>query len=154
MYQLNRFLDPNLLVSLKATRNSVPVPRHWCFKRKYLQGKRGIEKAAFDLPDFIKKTGIMEMRAALQEKEVEKNMKSKMREKVRPKLGKIDIDYQKLHDAFFKWQTKPRMTHHGDLYYEGKEFEIRLKEKKPGDLSDDLRTALGMPVGPNAHKGN
>merc|ERR1712226_443201 len=70
--------DPNLLVSLKATRNTVPVPRHWCFKRKYLQGKRGIEKAAFDLPDFIKKTGIMEMRAALQEKEVEKNMKSKM----------------------------------------------------------------------------
>merc|ERR1712113_1032525 len=69
--------DPNLLVSLKATRNTVPVPRHWCFKRKYLQGKRGIEKAAFDLPDFIKKTGIMEMRAALQEKEVEKNMKSK-----------------------------------------------------------------------------
>merc|ERR1719167_1058666 len=144
--------DPNLLVSLKATRNTVPVPRHWCFKRKYLQGKRGIEKAAFDLPDFIKKTGIMEMRAALQEKEVEKNMKSKMREKVRPKLGKIDIDYQKLHDAFFKWQTKPRMTLHGDLYYEGKEFEIRLKEKKPGDLSDDLRTSLGMPVGPNAHK--
>merc|ERR1712228_1136071 len=34
----------------------------------------------------------------------------------------------------------------------GKEFEIRLKEKKPGDLTDDLRTALGMPVGPNAHK--
>ena len=106
----------------------------------------------FDLPEFIKKTGIMEMRAALQEKETEKGLKSKMREKVRPKLGKIDIDYQKLHDAFFKWQTKPRMTGHGDLYYEGKEFEIRLKEKKPGDLSDDLRTALGMPVGPNAHK--
>merc|ERR1719278_2276080 len=98
--------DPNLLVSLKATRNTVPVPRHWCFKRKYLQGKRGIEKAAFDLPDFIKKTGIMEMRAALQEKESEKGMKSKMREKVRPKLGKIDIDYQKLHDAFFKWQNR------------------------------------------------
>ena len=44
------------------------------------------------------------------------------------------------------------MTNHGDLYYEGKEFEIRLKEKKPGDLTDDMRTALGMPVGPNAHK--
>merc|ERR1712223_2336684 len=144
--------DPGLLVHLKSIRNTVPVPRHWCFKRKYLQGKRGIEKAAFDLPEFIKKTGIMEMRAALQEKEEAKGMKSKMREKVRPKLGKIDIDYQKLHDAFFKWQTKPRMTYHGDLYYEGKEFEIRLKEKKPGDLSDDLRTALGMPVGPNAHK--
>lgn len=45
-------------------------------------------------------------------------MKSKMREKVRPKMGKIDIDYQKLHDAFFKWQTKPKLTIHGDLYYE------------------------------------
>merc|ERR1719507_909160 len=144
--------DPRLLVHLKSTRNTVPVPRHWCFKRKYLQGKRGIEKPPFDLPDFIKKTGIMEMREALHEKEDAKTMKSKMREKARPKMGKIDIDYQKLHDAFFKWQTKPKMTGHGDLYYEGKEFEIRLKEKQPGELTDDLRTALGMPVGPNAHK--
>ena len=39
------------------------------------------------------------------------------------------------------------MTIHGDLYYEGKEFETRLREKKPGDLSDELRRALGMPTG-------
>ncbi|XP_041970128.1 splicing factor 3B subunit 2 [Aricia agestis] len=144
--------DPRLLVHLKAHRNTVQVPRHWCYKRKYLQGKRGIEKPPFDLPDFIKKTGIMEMRASLQDKEETKTLKAKMRERARPKLGKIDIDYQKLHDAFFKWQTKPRMTIHGDLYYEGKEFETRLREKKPGDLSEELRTALGMPVGPGSHK--
>lgn len=60
--------DPRLLVHLKATRNTVPVPRHWCFKRKYLQGKRGIEKPPFELPDYIKATGIMEMREALAEK--------------------------------------------------------------------------------------
>ncbi|XP_064205404.1 splicing factor 3B subunit 2 isoform X2 [Anguilla rostrata] len=144
--------EPKLLVHLKATRNTVPVPRHWCFKRKYLQGKRGIEKPPFELPEFIKRTGIQEMREALQEKEDAKTMKTKMREKVRPKMGKIDIDYQKLHDAFFKWQIKPKLTIHGDLYYEGKEFETRLKEKKPGDLSDELRIALGMPVGPNSNK--
>ncbi|XP_066903922.1 splicing factor 3B subunit 2 [Halyomorpha halys] len=144
--------DPKLLVQLKAHRNTVPVPRHWCFKRKYLQGKRGIEKPPFDLPDFIKKTGIMEMRSSLQDKEEQKTLKAKMRERARPKMGKIDIDYQKLHDAFFKWQTKPRLTIHGDLYYEGKEYETRLKEKKPGDLSPELRQALGMPTGPNAHK--
>lgn len=46
------------------------------------------------------------------------------------------------------------MTIHGDLYYEGKEFETRLREKKPGDLSEELRTALGMPVGPGSHKVN
>jgi splicing factor 3B subunit 2 len=137
---------------VKATRNTVPVPRHWCAKRKYLQGKRGIEKPPFQLPDFIRRTGIMEMREALQEKEQNKTLKQKMREKVRPKLGKIDIDYQKLHDAFFRWQTKPRMSIHGDLYYEGKENETRLKDKKPGILSEELRVALGIPVGPTADK--
>jgi splicing factor 3B subunit 2 len=33
------------------------VPRHWSQKRKYLQGKRGIEKPIFKLPDFIEATG-------------------------------------------------------------------------------------------------
>jgi hypothetical protein len=56
-----------------------------------------------------------------------------------PKVGRMEIDYQVLHDAFFKFQTKPKLTIHGDLYYEGKEFEITLKEKRPGHLSDDLK---------------
>lgn len=144
--------DPKLLVHLKATRNTVSVPRHWCFKRKYLQGKRGIEKPPFELPDYIKATGIMEMRQALTEKEDQKTMKAKMRERVRPKMGKMEIDYQLYHDAFFKLQKIPKMAIHGDLYYEGKEFETRLKEKKPGNLSDELRIALGMPIGANAEK--
>lgn len=29
--------DPRLLVFLKGYRNTVPVPRHWCQKRKFLQ---------------------------------------------------------------------------------------------------------------------
>ena len=60
--------DPKLLVHLKATRNTVTVPRHWCAKRKYLQGKRGFEKPPFELPDFIKRTGIQTMREAVAEK--------------------------------------------------------------------------------------
>ena len=51
---------------------------------------------------------------------------------------------QVLHDAFFRFQTKPPMTRPGDLYYEGKEFEVKMKEKTPGQLSADLRSALGM----------
>lgn len=27
-----------------------------------------------------------------------------------PKMGKIDIDYEVLHDAFFKYATKPKLT--------------------------------------------
>lgn len=41
----------------QALRNTVSVPRHWSQKRKYLQGKRGIEKPPFKLPDFIEATG-------------------------------------------------------------------------------------------------
>jgi splicing factor 3B subunit 2 len=67
-----------------------------------------------------------------------------MREKVQPKTNKIDIDYQVLHDAFFRYQKKPDMTQFGNLYYEGRELEVKLKAKRPGDLSDELKRALGM----------
>lgn len=136
--------DPRLLVYLKASRNTVPVPRHWCHKRKYLQGKRGMEKPPFQLPDFIADTGIARIRESVLESESLKKSKQKARDKMTPKMGKIDIDYQVLHDAFFKYQTKPKMSSHGDLYYEGKEYEVDMKEKKPGVLSEELVTALGM----------
>ncbi|XP_078427418.1 proline-rich spliceosome-associated (PSP) family protein [Wolffia australiana] len=139
--------DPKLLVYLKSYRNTVPVPRHWCQKRKFLQGKRGIEKQPFQLPDFIAATGIEKIRQAYIEKEDSKKLKQKQRERMQPKMGKMDIDYQVLHDAFFKYQTKPKLTSHGDLYHEGKEFEVKLREMKPGLLSHELKEALGMPDG-------
>jgi splicing factor 3B subunit 2 len=136
---------PWLLVDLKAYRNTVEVPRHWSQRRKYLQGKRGIEKPPFELPEFIRNTGISDMRTAVLEKEESQKLKQKARERVQPKMGKIDIDYQVLYDAFFRYQTKPRLNGHGDLYYEGKEYEVDFKERKPGHLSKQLRIALGMP---------
>ena len=45
---------------------------------------------------------------------------------------KLERRPQVLHDAFFKWQTKPLLSTHGELYFEGKEFEVHLKEKRPG----------------------
>lgn len=123
------------------------MPRHWSQKRKYLQGKRGIEKPPFQLPDFIAATGISRLRDAYQQKEDQKKLKQKQREKMQPKMGRVDIDYQVLHDAFFRFQTKPKLTIQGDLYYECKEFEVQLKEKRPGQLSDELKRALGMPEG-------
>jgi len=139
--------DPNLLVYLKSYRNTVPVPRHWNQKRKYLQGKRGIEKPPFALPEFIAATGISKIRQTIQSKDDTKSLKQKAREKMAPKMGRMDIDYRVLHDAFFRYQTKPKLTGFGDLYYEGKEFEIHLKEKKPGVLSEEIKKALGMPEG-------
>ena len=41
--------DPRLLVHLKSYRNTIPVPKHWCQKRKFLMGKRGMEKPPFQV---------------------------------------------------------------------------------------------------------
>ncbi|XP_058227123.1 uncharacterized protein LOC131335672 [Rhododendron vialii] len=142
---------PELLISLKSYRNSVPVPRHWCHKRKFLQGNVGIEKQPFRLPEFIAATGIKKIREAYIEKEdkSDKKLKQKQREKrIHPKMGSIDVNYRVLEDAFFKYQTKPKLTAFGDVYYEGKEFEVELdREMKPGMLSELLKEAFGMPEG-------
>lgn len=139
--------DPKLLVHLKAYRNVVPVPTHWSLKREYLSSKRGIEKPAFSLPKFIQETGIAEMRDAVLEKQNEASLKQRQRERVQPKMGKLDIDYQKLYEAFFRFQTKPELTRYGEVYYEGKEYETNLRHLRPGELSDELKEALNMPPG-------
>lgn len=139
--------DPRLLIQIKAQRNVVPVPSHWSLKREYLSSKRGVEKAPFSLPKFIQETGIAEMRDAALEKQEQSSLKQKQRERVQPKMGRLDIDYQKLYEAFFRFQTKPELTRYGEIYYEGKEYETNLRHLRPGDLSDELKEALGMPPG-------
>ena len=139
--------DPRLLVHIKSYRNVVPVPTHWALKREYLSSKRGIEKPAFSLPKFIQATGIAEMRDAVLEKQDSASLKQRQRERVQPKMGKLDIDYQKLYEAFFRHQTKPELTRYGEVYYEGKEYETNLRHLRPGELSDELKEALNMPPG-------
>lgn len=71
-------------------------------------------------------------------------VREKLKERMNPKLGKIDIEYSVLHDAFFKYQTKSQLTVFGDTYYEGKEDESKAKQFKPGLVSEGLRMALGI----------
>jgi splicing factor 3B subunit 2 len=139
--------DPRLLVHIKSYRNVVPVPGHWALKREYLSSKRGVEKPPFALPKFIQETGIAEMRDAVLEKQDQASLKQRQRERVAPKMGKLDIDYQKLYEAFFRFQTKPELTRYGEVYYEGKEYETNLRHLRPGELSDELKDALNIPPG-------
>ena len=133
--------DPKLLIYFKCLRNTVPVPSHWAQKNQYLQGRRGQIRDPFKLPDFIESTGISHIRNVEDEK---KGLKQKLRERMTPKLGRLDIDYQVLHDSFFKYQTKPPLSLHGEVYYENKEFENRMKNFQPGRISQNLRSALGI----------
>lgn len=135
--------DPCLLVYLKSLKNTIQVPKHWSQKRKFLQNKRGVLKPPFQLPEFIEATGISKIRDNIANDR--KSLKTKARERMQPKLGKLDIDYQILHDAFFKHQTKSNLTIHGDIYYENKEYENKMKIYKPGRISEKLRVALGIP---------
>jgi len=136
--------DPVFLLELKGAEGGVEVPRHWCMKRKYLQGKRGVEKPPFALPDFISRTGITTIRSQTQEEEGKASLRQRGRSRAAPKMGRMDVDYRVLHDAFFKFQTKPPMTGFGDLYYEGKEYEKKGRDYTPGVITDDLKMALGM----------
>lgn len=45
--------DADFLIHLKAVPGTVPVPRHWGRKRKYLQGKRGFEKPPFQVCMYV-----------------------------------------------------------------------------------------------------
>lgn len=160
--------DPRLLCQLKELPNTVPVPRHWSRKRKYLAGKRGFLKRPFDPPSYIKDTGIQEQRDRVRMEDAAKRLKVKAREKMHPKLGRMTVDYESLYNAFFKEQTEPEnLSTHGDLYWEGKElssFNVSAnatataiasssedrpttskKEMSPGHLSWELREALGLP---------
>lgn len=143
--------DPDFLIALKAIPHTTPVPFHWGRKRKYLQGKRGLEKTLFKLPDFIIKTGIANIRDTAMEEEEKQNAKQTNRGRVNPKMGSMDVDYKILYEAFFKYQTKPKnLTSWGDLYYEGKELETNTDIKPGGTLSKSLQIALGMGGSKNA----
>ena len=140
--------DPLFLVWLKSQPNVVQVPRHWSSKRKYMANKRSVDRVPYRLPDYVEATGIAKIRAAVIQKEQEKSLKARQKEKIRPKTGRMDIDFKVLHDAFFKYQTKPgNLLGFGDLYYEGREQETRFTGKLPGKISAALREALGMPDG-------
>ncbi|KAF2092913.1 DUF382-domain-containing protein [Rhizodiscina lignyota] len=139
--------DPLLNVAIKSHRNVIPVPLHWSLKREYLSSKRGIEKPPWSLPKFLQDTGISEMRDAVLDKQADATLKQKQRERVAPKMGKLDIDYSVLRDAFFRFQVKPELTRFGEVYYEGKEYETNLKHLRPGEISDELKEALNMPPG-------
>lgn len=107
--------------------------------------QRGFEKPPFKLPDFITRTGITEIRDTVADDEANMSARQKNRARVAPKMGAIDVDYRTLHDAFFKYQTKPsNLSRFGEIYYEGKELEVNMDIRPGGSLSETLREALGM----------
>lgn len=57
----------------------------------------------------------MESRDRLKKQEMAKRSKTKRNQMRRPRLAKLDLEYEALYDAFFKYQNKPNLTIHGDL---------------------------------------
>ena len=85
--------DPNFLIYLKEYRNTIPVPSHWSHKKKFAEYSRKSDKMPFALPEFIENTGIAKIRAQMREKEAGRALKQRVRDRMNPKLGRIDIDY-------------------------------------------------------------
>ena len=114
--------DPVFLVYLKASRNTVPVPRHWGSKSAYLSRQTDRPPATYVVPPFIEVTGVGAMR----------NGNWNLKELARPFL-----------------QANPAtpgmpLLGHGDVFYDGKDIRSLRKAFTPGVLSEALRSALGM----------
>lgn len=63
--------------------------------------QRGFEKPPFQLPDFIVKTGITDIRDTIASEEESMSIRQKNRMRVAPKMGAIDVDYRTLHEYVF-----------------------------------------------------
>ncbi len=83
--------DPLFLIWIKQIPNSIPVPAHWNQKRKFLQYKRGLHKPPFRLPEYIENTGIGRARELTSNAGM--SLRQRMKERMRPRVGKVDIDY-------------------------------------------------------------
>ena len=95
--------DPFLLLYLKGLKSTVEVPKNWEYKKKQFFFKKGLYKQLYKLPTYIENTGISKLRDPVAEKNTMRMIRIKLKERMNPKLGKIDIDYDVLHDAFFKY---------------------------------------------------
>ncbi|GFR07851.1 uncharacterized protein TNCT_119421 [Trichonephila clavata] len=93
--------------NLKVSSNVIFVPHHSCFNRKNSLDKRGVEKHALELHDFIKRFGIMRRRQALRERT--KTTKAKLHKRVRLKLRLREYS-QKLQNSVFKRRVQPEVT--------------------------------------------
>lgn len=134
--------NPIFNLEIKTSKNLIPIPKHWLNKKRYLHLKRGIESTTYTLPEYINSIGISKLRDP--DSIDNRILKVKGKDKVNPKINKLDLDYNSLYDAFFVYQVKPKMSLFGEMYYEGKEIEEKMKIYKPGRLSNELKTALGM----------
>lgn len=147
--------DPRLLVYIKSQHNMIGIPPHWKSNKSLLKQRRAFEdNGPFELPKFIQDTGILEMRDSSGRDE-DTSMKDRMRQRVQPKMSQLDLDFNKLYDAFFKYQTKPELLKYGQIYKDGmdisKLFEIeRMSSYRPGKLSKTLKEALGMDIRSNS----
>ncbi|AMD20235.1 HDL509Wp [Eremothecium sinecaudum] len=146
--------DPWFLANIKSAKNIVPVPSHWQTKREYLSGRSLLEKKPFELPDIIKLTNIEDMRNSMPDAgQGDASLKKDARSRVRPRLGKLDLDYSKLHDTFFRlgrnWKPDLLLPY-GDQYYENRNLEQEVmwasmrRKYRPGRLSAQIRKALGL----------
>jgi hypothetical protein len=134
--------DPVTLLAMKAYRNTVPVPKHWCQKRRYLSRKVGQDRVSkYNLPNDVISAGVPRIRLHY----VNRSKSSFSMQNIKGGGDKPLVEYDKLMDCFIQPNIRYRLTSFGEMYYEGKEYEIRCKDARPGILSSTLRKALGMP---------
>lgn len=97
-------MEPITYILFKCLKNLIKVPKHWISLKSFLSKRRGVLESTYRLPDYIESTGISKLRDP--DLIDSRLMKIKAKDKVNPKIGKMEIKYEKLYEAFFKYQKK------------------------------------------------
>ena len=113
-------LDARLLVHLKSLRGTVPVPQHWSQSANTYRASKALSRVHMSCQRLLQPLGSPRCAKPSESRRMRRSS-SKSSVSVRPKMGKININYQALYDAFSGEMKKPHLTAHGEIYFEGKE---------------------------------
>merc|ERR1712032_651476 len=96
--------DPHTLLYLKSVFNSWEVPTNWDRRQCKIMTLCN-PSALFVLPPFLLSTGVSAIRN--HSSHGADNTSHPGRNRIRPKSSRIQLNYDVLRDAFFKYQSKP-----------------------------------------------
>ncbi len=120
--------DPIFTVLVKGVRNTVPVPRHWESKSRFLKRQTDRESGDYVVPGFIRETGVAAIR-----------LNPEKASKVFAEALQLAFKFPNPDDA-----NKTKLTRLGDVFHEGKDTRSLRYDFVPGAMSARLKKALGM----------
>eukprot|EP00477_Mikrocytos_mackini_P001257 GAHX01001343.1.p1 GENE.GAHX01001343.1~~GAHX01001343.1.p1 ORF type:complete len:281 (-),score=49.89 GAHX01001343.1:312-1154(-) len=130
-------------IKIKSSRYSTPFPSAWRLNSKTKLNSGRYDRKEYVLPPNVAATGIQQLKKiSLSLEELNKIKRAKI-QTLNPIMGRINIDYKILHDAFFQFEYLPKFSGFGEI---GGNSDTKTKNNAtyPSKISDTLKRALNQ----------